>query len=458
MEFLTGCFGSVEKGGVPVLKKAVLRKGNRPVVFACVLGRGAAWSAEFWNRWFGEEALPCCTAQNAGKCVDKVKERFLRSWRNLWKSQTGPDEEQRTASAAVWFAAGGECFYAWQGEADIRLLNLCFDRVHMKSLTTHSGELICRRAALEPGIGILLGGASFFEHFSGELLRDCLEVRGIRREEQVRRRLAEAAAEAKRRGAGDGTAVLAVIRQECSEAFQTFLQANGYRDPVPVGRGAFGKVYRVREASGRRFLACKTAEGAEGRALLRREAGVQRRLAHPLFAAYIDCLEGEDVTLLLTEYVKGRDLDELLESGPLSPKRAAAIAVQLAEGLHYLHDREEPLLYRDLKPANIRIDRTGRVKILDLGCVCELRDAKAAKAGSRGYAAPEQLCGGTTGRYSDVYAWGRVFEEMVAGGELPPSLERLISACTQEDPARRPQNMDIVLESMKSIPGAGGCL
>ncbi|MCM1112285.1 MAG: serine/threonine protein kinase [Muribaculum sp.] len=463
MEFLTGCFKAEGKGGVPVLRKSFLQGGRLPVAFACVLGREAAWSQTFWERWYEEEALPCCL-RRAKHCVEQVRRRFVRSWRNLWDEQARDNPPQEDAGgskppdAAFWFAAGEECFYAWQGGAEIRLINLCFDKVHMRCLTAYSGELICRRAAFEPGTGILLGGASFFAHLSGELLRDCLAVRGMRREEQVKRRLAEAAAEAGRRGAADETAVLVVIREACPEAFRSLLKENGYRDPVPVGRGAFGKVYRVRAERGRRFFACKTAEGAEERALLRREAEVLSRLSHPLFAEYIDCVEDEECTVLVTEYIAGRDLDELLADGPLAPGQAVAFARQLAEGLRYLHEGEEPFLYRDLKPANIRVEAGGAVKLLDLGCVCRLREAGAARAGTRGYAAPEQLEGKASGRSCDVYAWGRVLERMTAGTESSAALIGLIAACTRQNPTERPQGMDAVLEALGRIPEAGGRL
>lgn len=456
----TGCFqsecrqecGPSGSGALLILEKTIRKRGKLPLVFACVLQNVPCSAQDMWRSWFRERALALCERGGAEKCVDRVQADFAAYFTGY---PAGSFREYGSSSLAALFVMGEECFYAWQGETDIRLLNDCFGRLHMKSLAPQSEELCSRRARLEPGVGVLLGSAAFFDYLPEPVLKECLAVREIRGKDRAARRLAEAAWEAQSRGAEDFAAAMIVTGTGQHEEFGELLEREGYGDAVLVGSGAFGCVYRVRERHGGKYFACKLAEEPQARALLRREAGLQRSLAHPLFAGYVGLAEGEYTTALFMEYVRGRDLDEMLRRRPLAQKQAVDIARQLAEGLQYLHGREEPVVYRDLKPGNIRVGSRGRVKLLDLGCTCRLSEACGVMAGSRGYAAPEQF-GETPGAegkascgiYSDVYAWGRVFAAMLGGTCNEPAIASLIEACTREEPAQRPQSMKDVLREL----------
>ncbi len=239
-----------------------------------------------------------------------------------------------------------------------------------------------------------------------------------------------------------------------------------------VGQGAFAKVYLVREKGGEGMLACKIAETAEGMAILKREAGLQKRIEHPLFARYADFVQERDKALLYMEYIAGENLADRLErEGALSQPRVVQIVGELAEGLRYLHTLSRPVLYRDLKPENIRIQPDGRVRLLDLGCACCADEAAYSRAGSLGYAAPEQLRertdGGTVpGTYSDVYALGRLTYYMLTGHNpcqtpfhsppitayragVSPLLARLTEQCMEEEAVKRPPDMREVLRQLE---------
>ena len=102
-----------------------------------------------------------------------------------------------------------------------------------------------------------------------------------------------------------------------------------------------------------------------------------------------------------------------IRRGRLSPGQAARIALQITEGLQYLHERPHPFLYRDLKPENIRIRVDGRAGILDLGCLWN-REQDWSGAGNRSFSAPEQFVPGEIpGEESDVYAVGRLLAVML---------------------------------------------
>lgn len=465
----TGCFQSESgqkcepsgSGALLILEKITRKKGKLPLVFACVLQNAPRSAEDLWRRWFWERALPLCERGDAERCVERILADFAGHFAEYSGIFGAADEMSREPegifSMAALFVMGNECFYAWRGATDIRLLNDCFGRLHMRRLAPQSDELCCRRAVLESGVGVLLGSAAFFEYLPEPVLKECLAVQELRGQGRVERRLTEAAGEAKRRGAADFAVVMLVTDGEQHEEFRELLEAGGYEKAALVGSGAFGHVYRVRKRHGGSCFACKLAEGRRARTLLKREAELQSSLEHPLFARYVDLLEGQYTTALFMEYVRGRDLTELLRRGHLAKRQAVDIARQLAEGLLYLHDREEPVLYRDLKPGNVRVGAGGRVKLLDLGCACRLSEVGKAKAGSRGYAAPEQFgeAPGAAGRvysgvYSDVYAWGRVLADMLGGTE-DAALASLIEACTRDAPGQRPQNMRVVLEELNKI-------
>ncbi len=463
----TGCFQSEcgqeclpsGSGALLILEKTMRKKGRMPIAFICVLQNAPRPAEDLWRKWFRERALACCERGSASRCVDAVLTDFVECFKEQFAGEPG---NCGLVSLAALFIMETECFYAWRGEADIRLINDCFGRIHMRRLAPWSATLGCRRARLEPGVRVLLGSAAFFDCLPEPLLKDCLAVRGAGGENRAARCLEEAAREAQRRGAGGFAAAVVAAEPEQHAEFGELLERSGYGDAKPVGSGAFGRVYRVRKRQGKQYFACKLAEGPKARALLRREAGLQSALTHPLFVRYAGLEDGKDVTALFMEYVRGRDLDEILRRGELSWNRAVEIARQLAEGLSYLHERDDPVIYRDLKPCNIRVGPKGKVKLLDLGCACGVSEAGYTMAGSRGYAAPEQL-GSQNGEGSgpvyrtrcgpgsDIYAWGRVLEEMLGGRQKVSSLMPLIEECTREDPRQRPQRMRDVLRELEKF-------
>ena len=118
-----------------------------------------------------------------------------------------------------------------------------------------------------------------------------------------------------------------------------------------------------------------------------------------------------------------------------------------------LHERPEPILYRDLKPEHVILCGDGRVRLLDLGCACRLSEAWKSKAGSPGYAAPEQLCerGHRQGVYSDVYSFGKVLAAMQRETGADRDWERLIAQCTAEKTEERIPGMRFILQELRTI-------
>lgn len=181
----------------------------------------------------------------------------------------------------------------------------------------------------------------------------------------------------------------------------------GYTEARVIGKGAFSEVYCVKDAATGRSFACKVSEEQN---MLKRESFFLQKLSHPLFPAFHAYRQWGEQSFLVMEYVEGINLKELIaREGSLPETRVVEIAVELAEGLNYLHEQTPPILFRDLKPDNIMLDADGRVKLLDLGSACFSGTAKQAITGTPGFAAPEQWEEkAVEGFYSDVYGLARV--------------------------------------------------
>lgn len=204
-----------------------------------------------------------------------------------------------------------------------------------------------------------------------------------------------------------------------------------------LGRGAFAEVYLVEDCVGRAY-ACKVCDRAE---MLAREADFQRMTDHTLFPVFIDFWREENKGCLLMEYVQGENLESILRrEGALREEKAAEIGARLAEGLLYLHERTEPLVFRDVKPSNVMLTPEGGVKLLDFGCVC--RPGKSTdRAGTPGFGAPEQFePGGIQTAAADVYGLGRTLQEMT-GRNCRGLLKRITERCTAYIPEERLPNM-----------------
>ncbi len=184
------------------------------------------------------------------------------------------------------------------------------------------------------------------------------------------------------------------------------LARRGYLCRKLLGVGSFSRVYWVETASGGESYTCKISEN-EG--ILEREARILDLLHHPLFPRYSDFWKEGGRGFLLREYIAGSSLEDMLERrGGFSAARTAGMGLELAAGLKYLHGREERFLFRDIKPANIILCQDGRLRLIDLGCVCSLNEKITSRAGSPGFAAPEQLQrGGVLTASCDIYGLGQ---------------------------------------------------
>ena len=261
-------------------------------------------------------------------------------------------------------------------------------------------------------------------------------------------------------------------------------QYGPYRILSPLGAGGMGEVYRAHDSKLGRDVAIKTlppefAHDPERLARFRREAHTLASLNHPHIAAIYGLEESADENYLVLELVEGDTLH-----GPLPVATALDRARQVAEALEAAH--EQGIIHRDLKPTNIKVTTQGRVKVLDFGLAKAIWGAEAQAhlsqtvpaagaasvaghiVGTPGYMSPEQARGAVVDQRTDIWAFGCLLYELLAGrrafeggtvpdaiaavlehepewqalpAEAPSKVRDLLRQCLQKDANRRLNHM-----------------
>jgi Tol biopolymer transport system component len=253
-----------------------------------------------------------------------------------------------------------------------------------------------------------------------------------------------------------------------------------------IGAGGMGEVYRAHDSRLQRDVAVKVVPEAfaldpDRLTRFEREAQVLASLNHPNIAQVYGIERVGDTHALLMELVEGEDLSARIARGPLPVDEALHVAAQIVDALEAAHERG--IVHRDLKPANIKVRSDGVVKVLDFGLAKAMDPAGTASLGlensptflspvmtglgmiigTAAYMAPEQAKGKAVDKRADIWAFGVVLFEMLAGQSLfggetgsevlaavikeeprwqllaaiPSSVERVLRVCLQKDPKLR---------------------
>lgn len=248
-----------------------------------------------------------------------------------------------------------------------------------------------------------------------------------------------------------------------------------------IGKGGMSKVYLARDQRLNKQWAVKeiqkNARDENDEAVSQSaiaEANMIKSLDHPYIVRITDIIELEDVIYIVEDFVEGQTLGEILaKEGPQPQERVIKWAIQLCEALEYLHTREHPIIYRDMKPANVMLRTEGdnwdndKIKIIDFGIARtykedNIEDTKSL--GTRGYAAPEQFGGqGQTDARTDIYCLGKTLYHLLTGKfpydnmdpirtwnpMLDPGLENIIEKCIQPKPEDRFQSCAELIYAFK---------
>src|SRR5579883_2685926 len=256
--------------------------------------------------------------------------------------------------------------------------------------------------------------------------------------------------------------------------------ANRYQLISRIGQGGMGAVYKALDTSfNDRPVAIKEMSSAglspgtlkEAEDAFAHEARLLAGLLHPNLPRIYDHFTENDRSYLVMDFIEGQTLEEFLEAtgGGVQPlPKVLAWAEQLCDVLSYLHNQQPPVIFRDLKPSNVMISKSGHIYLIDFGIARIFKPGKqhdTVALGSPGYAAPEQYGKAQSTPRSDIYSLGALLHQLLTGmdpSEQPfffrpasdvnpavnPALSALLQRMLDMDSERRPASAEEVLQAL----------
>lgn len=264
-----------------------------------------------------------------------------------------------------------------------------------------------------------------------------------------------------------------------------------YRIESLIGKGGMGEVYLARDERLQRFVAIKRirlerAADGEHRERFRREALAVAQLSHPAIVQVYEWLETPAGNCLVMEWIRGRNLAEVIAAGELDLRRTLRLTYEIAEGLAEAHGKG--LIHRDLKPENVLVTSSGHAKIVDFGLATGHKpDIESDTALTRSGVllgtfhtmSPEQAGGFDLDHRSDLFSVGCILYEMLTGRspfrgdgwmdtlrrviceapaplaslrpDLPPALVEVVESLLCKEPEGRPANAWALCQSLETL-------
>ncbi|MCE6995152.1 protein kinase [Saccharothrix sp. S26] len=248
------------------------------------------------------------------------------------------------------------------------------------------------------------------------------------------------------------------------------LLADRYQLIEPIGIGGMAEVHRAWDTVLRRHVAVKLFQPGFDPAAAQRfdnEVRVLAGLSHPALVSVYDADTKADTPFVVLRLIEGRTLHDRLALGPLPVDETRRLGARLADALAHVH--AHGLVHRDVKPANILLDRDDNAYLADFGLAHLAGATRLTRTdqlvGTAAYLAPEQVLGQEIGHPTDVYALGLVLLECLTGrreygggdveaavarlhrppvipDDLPADIRRLLAGMTSATPADRPTAHD----------------
>src|SRR5579862_3149678 len=266
-----------------------------------------------------------------------------------------------------------------------------------------------------------------------------------------------------------------------------------------LGAGGMGEVYRAHDSRLNRTVAIKVLPpsfSADRERLQRfaQEARAAAALNHPNILSIFDIGEERNAPYVVSELLEGETLRERLRNGPLPIRKVIDYAMQVVKGLAAAHSRH--IVHRDLKPENLFITNDDRIKILDFGVAKLQLDPEenrsieslttvtkhGAVIGTVAYMSPEQLRGKPVDHRADIFSFGAIFYEMMAGcrafrgetevdtmtavlreepasanldqADIPAAYQEVVRHCLEKEPENRFQSAKDLAFALQTISGS----
>lgn len=244
-----------------------------------------------------------------------------------------------------------------------------------------------------------------------------------------------------------------------------------------IGRGGFYTTYLVRNIHVNKVWAMKVCDKKNRhyspvmRENILTEPYMMQKLDHPAIPKVIDIIEDEDSIFIVRDYIEGETLETIARMYGAQPAdKVIEWGKQMCSALGYLHSQNPPLIYRDMKPANVILKPDGTIRFIDFGIMRAYKPNQSSDTcclGTKGYAAPEQFGGSQTDARTDIFGLGMTMFRLVTGinpteppyetkpiclvnPNLPKGLEYIISKCTQPNPAERYQSCDELMADLNN--------
>lgn len=245
-----------------------------------------------------------------------------------------------------------------------------------------------------------------------------------------------------------------------------------YRIVKLIGEGGFGAVYKANDErfQATRVVAIKEMSDANLSASeresalmdFRREANLLVQLSHPNLPQVSDFFEEGMKAYLVMEFIEGKTLEQVLDDAdvPLDETLVMGWALQLCSVLQYLHSRQPPIIFRDMKPSNVMVTGDNQLKLIDFG-IARIFKTSATKdttlLGSQGYAPLEQYGRGQSDPRSDIYALGSTLYHLLTGSVPADAPSRRVNPQIFLTPRQLNQHIsqateEIVLTAMEQDP------
>jgi len=272
-----------------------------------------------------------------------------------------------------------------------------------------------------------------------------------------------------------------------------------YRIIEKIGTGGMGDVFRAHDERLQRDVALKlirpaSSDNPDHLRRFEQEARAAAALNHPNILAIYDVGFEGATPYIVSELLEGKNLRQRLHEGPIPLREAADYALQIAQGLTAAHERL--IVHRDLKPENLFLTNDHRIKILDFGVAKLLPPSEDNRnldslttvtkqggiIGTVAYMSPEQLRGKPVDHRSDIFSFGAILYELMAGqrafrgetevdtmtavlreeppeagleeADIPPGYRDIVKHCLEKDPENRFQSAKDLVFALQTLTGS----